>query len=836
MANKCPTCHSDNPDTQRFCGGCGTQLPPPQEHPPVVTETLQTPVHELTTGSTFAGRYQVIEELGHGGMGRVYKVHDTKIGEKIALKLIRPEAGLDRTAVERFSNELKLARKIRHKNVCQMFDLGEDQGTRYITMEYVHGEDLKQLIRKVGRLSPGQAIAIARQVCEGLEEAHRLGIVHRDLKPQNIMVDENGNSRIMDFGIARSLTTKSITGAGVMIGTPEYMCPEQVEGREVDLRGDIYSLGIILYEMLTGRVPFEGETPFTIGVKHKSEPPRDPRELNVQIPEDLARVILRCLAKNRDERYRTAQELDLELEKIEKGIPTTERILPSKKPLTSREITVKLNVKKMLVPAVAFIGVLIVGIVGWRLWPKKAATPKVPVTISIAILPFEDLSPGKDQEYFCSGLTDELINRLTQVPSLRIPARTSVFAVKARGLDIREIGNALQVANILEGSVRRSEDRIRVTVQLVKASDGYPLWSERYERSERDLFSLQDDLSLEIIDKLKVELLGAVREKVTRRYTEDQKAYDLYLRGAWLFENKLSEGDWLKAVDHFERAVATDPGFSLAYAWLADAYLNLSMWHFIAAEEALPKARKALERALEIDKELPQALVVSGKIKFRFDFDWPGGEADIERAIALDPNNASARSARSMIMMIKGRVDEGLRERLELVELDPLSTSTRTAAALLLYHARRFDDAIGQTEMALGLDPNYSYAHYVAGMCRIQKASYPQAIADLERSVALSGNSTEQLSSLAYAWAVSGNPERASRALGELTKGAYVSKMYLAAVEAALGNKDRAFALLDEAYRERDPDLVWVKTDPKFDVLRSDPRFATTLARIGLRE
>ena len=265
-----------------------------------MTETLQTPGQELTTGSIFAGRFQVIEELGHGGMGRVYKVHDTKVGEKIALKLIRPEAGLDKTTIERFSTELRLARKIRHKNICQMFDLGEDQGTRYITMEYVHGEDLKQLVRKVGRLSPGQAVGIAKQVCEGLEEAHKLGVVHRDLKPQNIMIDEDGNARIMDFGIARSLSGKGITGAGVMIGTPEYMSPEQVEGKEVDARSDIYSLGIILYEMVTGRVPFEGDTPFTIGVKQKSEIPRPPKELNDKIPDDLNSVILKCLAKDRE--------------------------------------------------------------------------------------------------------------------------------------------------------------------------------------------------------------------------------------------------------------------------------------------------------------------------------------------------------------------------------------------------------------------------------------------------------------------------------------------------------------------------------------------------------
>src|SRR5512136_1540413 len=264
------------------------------------TETLKIPVKELTSGSTFAGRYQIIEELGHGGMGKVYKVQDTKIGEKIALKLIRPEAGLDKRSQERFSNELKLARKIRHKNVCQMFDLGEDQGTSYITMEYVRGEDLKQLIRKVGRLSPGQAIAIARQVCDGLEEAHKLGVIHRDLKPQNIMIDEEGRARIMDFGIARSLAGKSITGAGVLIGTPEYMSPEQVEGKDVDQRSDIYSLGVILYEMLTGRVPFSGDTPFAVGVKIKSEIPKDPRQLNPGIPDDLSCVILRCLEKDRE--------------------------------------------------------------------------------------------------------------------------------------------------------------------------------------------------------------------------------------------------------------------------------------------------------------------------------------------------------------------------------------------------------------------------------------------------------------------------------------------------------------------------------------------------------
>jgi serine/threonine-protein kinase len=278
---KCPKCHFENSDTARFCSNCATSLHPSEKIPAFPTETLQTPIKELTTGSIFARRYEVIEELGKGGMGKVYKVFDTEIKEKVALKLLKPEIAVDKETIERFRNELKFARKIRHKNVCQMFDLAKEEGSYYITMEYVHGEDLKRLIRKMGQLSAGQAISIAKQVSEGLSEAHQLGVVHRDLKPQNIMVDEEGNARIMDFGIARSIKGKGITGAGVMIGTPEYMSPEQVEGKEVDQRSDIYSLGVILYEMVTGRVPFEGDTPFTIGMKHKSEIPKDPTRRSI---------------------------------------------------------------------------------------------------------------------------------------------------------------------------------------------------------------------------------------------------------------------------------------------------------------------------------------------------------------------------------------------------------------------------------------------------------------------------------------------------------------------------------------------------------------------------
>jgi serine/threonine-protein kinase len=307
---KCPKCDSDNAETATYCADCGTQLSS-KEIP--VTKTLEVPTEELTRGTIFASRYEIIEELGKGGMGKVYRVEDKKIKEEVALKLIKPEVASDKKTIERFSNELKMARKIAHRNVCKMYDLGEEKGTHYITMEYVPGEDLKTTIRRVGPLGAGKVVFIAKQMCEGLEEAHSLGVIHRDLKPQNIMIDKGGNARIMDFGIARSIEAKGITGEGVMIGTPEYMSPEQTEAKDVDKRSDIYSLGVVLYEMVTGRVPFEGETPLAIAMKHKSEAPKDPKELNTEIPRDLSLVILKCLEKDKENRYQSAGEVRSEL-------------------------------------------------------------------------------------------------------------------------------------------------------------------------------------------------------------------------------------------------------------------------------------------------------------------------------------------------------------------------------------------------------------------------------------------------------------------------------------------------------------------------------------------
>lgn len=369
---KCPRCQNDNPEGTRFCGRCGRELPGSGETVASGTATYQTPSVGLERGTTFARRFEIIEEIGKGGMGTVYKAYDSKIREVVALKLLKPEIASDLEVIERFRNEIKLARQVSHRHVCRMYDLGEEWLSIYISMEYVAGEDLKSFIRRAGHLNEAKALDLARQILEGLGEAHRLGVIHRDLKPQNIMIDKEGNAKIMDFGIARSLHTRGVTGTGVIIGTPEYMAPEQAEGRDVDHRADIYALGAILFEMVTGRVPFEGETPLSIVLKHRSEPPADPKAINTQLSAAMSRVILKCLEKSRERRYQSAAEVLEDLANVEKGLPATRQVTVKSKPITTREITVKFSLKKILVPTLIVAGVVIVGVVSLVRKPSTA--------------------------------------------------------------------------------------------------------------------------------------------------------------------------------------------------------------------------------------------------------------------------------------------------------------------------------------------------------------------------------------------------------------------------------------------------------------------------------
>jgi serine/threonine protein kinase len=598
---KCPKCSLDNPEGSRFCAECGASLQTSRgQEASFQTETLRTPLKELATGATFAGRYQVIEELGKGGMGKVYKVFDTKIKEKVALKLIKPEIASDYEVIERFSSELRLARKIRHKNVCGMFDLGEAEGAHFITMEYVSGEDLKTMIRMTGTIAIGAVLSIGKQVCAGLAEAHNLGVVHRDLKPQNIMIDRGGNVKIMDFGIARSLREKGITAASMMIGTPEYMSPEQAEAKEVDQRSDIYSLGIILYEMAAGRVPFEGETPLSIAMKHKAETPKDPKQFNPNIPGDLSAVIMKCLEKDKARRYQNAAEVGSELEKIEKGIPTTERVVPERKTLTSREITVKFTIKKLAVPALVLVALAVIAVVLLKVFPGRRVLPAPSGKPSLAILYFENISGDKTLDAWKTGLSELLITKLSQSKFIRVLDANTIYGILRRlnlaearkytNEDLVKVANEGGASYTLSGSLMKAGDKIIINLTLQKPQASEVISPLNLEcQNEAEIIQKVDEVATKIKSDLNLtseQIAGDADKEAGKITTSSPESFKYYSEARI---NHLNI-EYKNAIALYEKAVALDPEFAMAYRGLSSAYSNLGY-----RSKCLEHIRKAFE-------------------------------------------------------------------------------------------------------------------------------------------------------------------------------------------------------------------------------------------------
>jgi serine/threonine protein kinase/tetratricopeptide (TPR) repeat protein len=788
---KCPKCNHKNPADTNFCGKCGAKISLTEKISISPTETLKAPTRELSIGSILASRYQIIQELGKGGMGSVYQVIDNELDEQVALKLLKPEIAADEETIERFRNELKLARKISHKNVCRMYHLGKIEDTQYITMEYVPGEDLKSLIRKIGQLPVAKAVSIAQQVCEGLAEAHKLGVVHRDLKPQNIMIDDEGNARIMDFGIARSIRSKGITEAGVMIGTPEYMSPEQVEGMEIDHRSDIYSLGVILYEMVTGRVPFEGDTTISIALKHKKDTPPNPREFNAQVPEDLSWLILRCMEKDKERRYQEAKELFSELGETGKEKPETKRISEME-------------------------------------WKN-----------SIAVLPFADLSPQKDQEYFCDGLSEEIINALTKIKDLRVVARTSAFSFKGEKMDVRDIGQKLNVETVLEGSVRKAGNRLRITSQLINVADGYHLWSEKYDRDLEDIFAIQDEVTLAIVDRLKVKLLGGEKAELTKRHTEDLEAYNLYLKGRHLLREMTKESVQ-KILESFQKAVKKDPNYAMAHIGIASYYNNLGFYNFVPPKAAFPKAKEAAEKALAIDDNLAEGHVVLGFFKMLYEWDWEGAEREFKRTIELNPSYATGHNLYAHYLMIMGRAEEAMAENRHAQELNPLSRNVALMRANILWGARQYDKSLAEFKKLMEMFPTFYVAYYWLAFPFALKGMHDEAIAAVEKAMAMSGGGAPVMwMAFGLIHTVAGKRDEAEKALQEMmkqSKQTYVAPWMMAAIHAGLGEKDKAFELLEKSYKERDHWLTYLKSSPIVDNLRSDSRFKVLLKKMGFNK
>jgi serine/threonine protein kinase/Flp pilus assembly protein TadD len=667
----------------------------------------------LSRGSLFARRYEIIEELGKGGMGKVYRVFDKKIDEEVALKLIKPEIVADAETIKRFSNELKLARKIAHRNVGKMYELMEEEGAHFITMEYVPGENLKSMIRMSGQLGIGTAVSVAKQVCEGLSEAHHLGVVHRDLKPSNIMIDKEGNARIMDFGIARSLKGKGITGAGVMIGTPEYMSPEQVEGKEVDQRSDIYSLGIILYEMVIGQVPFEGDTPFTIGVKQKSEIPKDPKSLNTQIPQDLSRLILRCLEKDKDKRYQSADEVRTDLEKIENRIPTAERLIPKRKTLTSKQITVQFSLKKALWPIVALIAVVIIGFAAWKLIPHRAGPKR-----AIAVIGFTNRTGDQSLDYLQEAIPNLLITSLEQSGNFQVTSwerlkdllrqsgrDTTAVSDEEAGFEVcrKESIDALVLGSYIKAGETFATD-VKVldvgTKKLLRTA------SAKGDGVSSVLKTQIDEISRSISRGIgpvtaKIEIAPP---KIAELTTSSMEAYNYFLRGRDDYEKFF----YADARKFLEKAIALDPTFAVAYLYLgktANALLDAK-----ASTEAYEMAKKYSEKATEKERLHIESYYAS--------------------VIGQNP-------------------EKRLRTLLELTNKYPQEKHFHSELAGIYSNRNRRPEAIEEYEKAIALDPNFGFAVNQVAYDYARMGDFDKALRYFERYAAINPGEPNPIDSIA---------------------------------------------------------------------------------------
>ena len=736
---KCPHCQSEIADNSQFCSQCSLSVVKTGDTSTSATQTLQSAVLKLETGSSFAGRYRIIEELGRGGMGRVYKALDTELNEKIALKLLKPQIAADEDMIERFRNELKTARTVTHQNICRMYDLGVDRGNYFITMEYVSGEDLKSMLNMMGMLGPGKTVSVGIQICRGLLEAHKHGVVHRDLKPQNIMIDREGVVRIMDFGIARTSKSKGITGAGIMIGTPEYMSPEQAEGKEVDRRSDIYSLGVVLYEMATGALPFQGENPLSIAMKQKGEIPKSPKEVNPGINDDLNRVILKCLEKEKDNRYANVAELVEALERIDKELPTTNQLVSQRKPSTSRQITVTLGPKRLLVPALVVVGVLAAVLIGKHLL-KKDIPQVLSGKPSLAIVYFENGTGDKVLDHWRRGLASLLISDLQQSKYIDVLSSDRLFGIlrdmnllesaSYASDDLNKLAALGRNSHILQGIFTRAGDIFRINVTIQKAATGELIGSEEVEgRGIESFYAMVDDLTKRIKSHFRIPqklLAGDIDKEVRDITTSSPEAYELYMEGRRLFYT----GDYVQSIAVMEKALEKDPSFAMAYRSISIAHGNRGL---------LKLRRVYLEKAMAHNNRLSsrERFIIEGDYYFDYERTFAKALESYGRVLQDYPDDTIALHNTAVIYQDLEDWDNALKYYSMSIAFKSGFVPSYTQCAELLVNRGRIAEARDVLNGYLETFRENQEIRLLLAFTCIAEGDYPAARREMDRAAAL---------------------------------------------------------------------------------------------------
>ena len=738
--------------------------------------------------AALAERYTIQAEAGRGGMAMVFRALDRRHDRPVAIKVVQPGLLTAQESADRFLREIRFAAQLTHPHIMPLFDSGEVSGVAppllYYVMPYLEGETLRQRLAREPRLPIDQALRIARALAGALDHAHRRQILHRDIKPENILLHD-GEPLLSDFGVARGLCkvceAEAVTEPGIAVGTPAYMSPEQASGDPaLDPRSDQYSLARVIYEMLAGQPPFAGSGPRATMARQAVELAPPVRGLRPDTPVALEQALCRALSKSPDERFPSMAEFMSAMD----GPPGT--VPPVRAPAIGR---------------------------------------------SIAVLPFVNASPDPEFEYFSDGMTDEVISALANVSGLRVASRTSVFAFKGRREDVRSLGAQLGVSSILEGTVRRAGSRLRITAQLTDVADGRILWSERYERDDRDVFAIQDDLSRAIVDRLRADMVQPIGELHPRRYTENLRAYDLYLKGRFAW-NQRTDGSVTEAIRLFEAAIAEDPRYALAYTGLADAHALHLDYRVGPVEAGMRRAREHALRAIELDESLAEAHSSLGWVAFIHDWDWPLAGREFRRAIELNPRYATARQWHAWYLAAMGRLSEGLAEAHRAAELDPASVPIRRGLGWLYCFAREPESGVAVLRQAVVMNPESPETRIILGIAHDQAGQFDEAERALRDALEMAPADTHAMVSLARVLVRAGRREEALRLAGELRaleRSRYVSPSDLAKLAIGLGEVDAAFAALDRARAERRGWLVYLKVGPLFDPIRRDPRFGALL-------